>query len=98
MSRVYIKFASDPDRIRGVYALATQASVDSLPEEIFGISAEDLYILKNEKIKYTEATRAEVDNSYRKLRTFWNEKPAGRRKSKRKIRQLAQTSSTHLKP
>jgi hypothetical protein len=84
MSRVYIKFASDPDRIRGVYALATQASVDSLPEEIFGISAEDLYILKNEKIQYTEATRAEVDNSYRKLRTFWNENQRAERNRREK--------------
>ena len=75
MSRVYIKFASDSDRIKGVYALATQASVDSLPGEVFGISAEHLLILKNENIKYNEASPEEVAESYQKLRAFWNGKP-----------------------
>ena len=99
MSRVYIKFSSDSDRIKGVYALATQASVDSLPEGVFGISAEDLYILKNERIKYSEASPEEVAKSYQKLRTFWNKKPSEgiKSKAKSKIKHLAQAVSTHLK-
>ena len=75
MSRVYIKFPSQPDRVRGVYALATQASVDSLPGEIFGVSENDLYILKKELVEYIFASPEEIAQSYRKLRTFWNGKP-----------------------
>jgi hypothetical protein len=72
MSRVYIRFQSKDDEVKGYYALATQTRVDSLPGEIFSISDADLYILEDEQAKYTLVPHEDVSAAYQKLRTFWN--------------------------
>lgn len=60
MSRVYVKFKNKEDRIKGFYALATQTKVEGLSGDIFGISEEDLPILKNSQVGFDIASPEEV--------------------------------------
>jgi len=49
---VRIKFASDKDRIRGNYLLATNTVVRRLKGRIFEIAEQDLRLLDENKVRY----------------------------------------------
>ena len=94
MSRVYIKFPSKEDRIEGLYTLLRQTSVEGLPGNVFGISEEDLPILKNSQAKFDIASPEEVQQSYREFREVWNIKT--RKKELRKKIKEVKSQLKHL--
>jgi len=65
MSRVYIKFQSEADEVKGFYALATQSCADSLGD-LFRVSEADLQLLDNEQVKYVFAPEHEVLEAYQR--------------------------------
>jgi len=72
MSRIYVKFSSKGDRIKGFYTLVRQTRVEGLSGNVFGISEEDLPILKNSQVGFDIASPEEVKQSYRAFHEVWN--------------------------
>jgi hypothetical protein len=68
MQTIFIKFLTEEDRVKGVYALATQASVGGLPGQVYQIARQALTILQNLNIPYREATAEEVKDAHGQVR------------------------------
>jgi hypothetical protein len=57
---VFIKFAGEPDRLRGFFALATLAWISSLPGEVYQVPLEGLRHLEDLHVAYRRARDEEV--------------------------------------
>ena len=68
MHTVFIKFATQEDRSRGFYELATKARVGSFPNEIYQVPVESLKLLDDQHIAYRRATDAEVKAAHDQVR------------------------------
>ena len=68
MQTVYVKFATQEDRARGFYELATRARIGSFPGEIYQVPIEALRILDDQHVTYRRATDAEVKAAHDQIR------------------------------
>jgi hypothetical protein len=68
MQTVFIKFATQPDRVRGFYELATRARIGSFPGEVYQVPLEALRLLDDLHIAYRRATDAEVKAAHDQVR------------------------------
>lgn len=59
MQTVFIRFATQEDRTRGFYELATRSRIGSFPGEVYQVPLEALRILDNQHIAYRRATEAD---------------------------------------
>ena len=53
---VFIKFATQDDRVRGFYELATRARIGSFPDGVYQVPIEALRLLDDQHIGYRRAT------------------------------------------
>jgi len=60
MQTVFIRFATQEDRVRGFYQLATRSRIGSFPGEVYQVPLEALRILDDQHIAYRRATDAEM--------------------------------------
>jgi hypothetical protein len=56
MQTIFIKFASQPDRVRGFYELATHARISSFPGEVYQVPLEALRLLDDLHVAYRRTT------------------------------------------
>lgn len=68
MDTIFIKFATEEDRVRGFYELATRARVGSFPDLIYQVPLDSLRILEEQQISYRRATDAEVEAAHGQVR------------------------------
>jgi hypothetical protein len=68
MQTLFIKFATEEDRVRGFYELATRSRVASLPGRIYQVSIDSLRLLENQQIAYRRATDEEVKAAHGQVR------------------------------
>jgi hypothetical protein len=68
MQAVFIRFATQDDRVRGFYELATKARIGSFPDEIYQVTFEALELLDEQQIAYRRATDVEVEVAHRRAR------------------------------
>lgn len=68
MNFVYIKFNSYDDEVRGFYALATKAKVNSFPNDLYAIPFQSLRLLNDLHISYRRATDEEVAQAHGQIR------------------------------
>ena len=60
MQTVFIRFATEEDRVRGFYQLATRFRIGSFPGQIYQVPLEALRILDEQHITYRRATDAVI--------------------------------------
>ncbi len=68
MQTVFIKFPTQPDRVRGFYELATRSRINSFPGEVYQVPIEALRLLDDQQIGYRRATDAEVKAAHDQIR------------------------------
>jgi hypothetical protein len=68
MQTIYIKFPTEPDRVRGYYELAKRSRIGSLPGEVYQVPREALNLLEEMHISYRRATDDEVKNAHDQVR------------------------------
>jgi hypothetical protein len=68
MQTMFIKFATQDDRVRGFYEMATKARIGSFPGEIYQVPIEALKLLEDQHIAYRRATDAEVKAAHDQIR------------------------------
>ena len=68
MQTVFIRFATQEDRVRGFYELATRSRIGSFPGEIYQVPLAALRILDDKHIAYRRATDAEVKAAHDQVR------------------------------
>jgi hypothetical protein len=68
MQTIYIKFASEPDRVRGFYELIRHSRVGSFPGQVYQIPVEAVKLLEDLNIAYLKATEAEVKSAHGQVR------------------------------
>ena len=95
MGRVWIKFASKEDRVKGIYALAAKTQVDNLLGKFYGLSEEDLHILKKSEVDYAIAFPEEVSEAHREFHRFWSDK--NRRKRDKEIKRRLEELESEIK-
>jgi hypothetical protein len=68
MQTVFIRFATQEDRVRGFYQLATRSRIGSFPGEVYQVPLEALHVLDDQHIAYRRATDAEVKTAHDQVR------------------------------
>ena len=68
MQTVFIRFATQEDRRRGFYELATRSRIGSFPGEVYQVPLSTLRILDDQHIAYRRATDAEVKAAHDQVR------------------------------
>jgi hypothetical protein len=68
MQTVFIKFATQQDRVRGFYELATRSRINSFPGEVYQVPIDALRLLADQRIGYRRATDAEVQAAHDQVR------------------------------
>jgi hypothetical protein len=68
MQTIFIKFATQPDRVRGFYELATRARISSFPGEVYQVPLEALRLLDDQHVAYRRATDEEVKAAHDQVR------------------------------
>ncbi len=68
MQTVFIRFATEDDRRRGFYELATRSRIGSFPGEVYQVPLSALRILDDQHIAYRRATDAEVQAAQDQVR------------------------------
>jgi hypothetical protein len=60
MQCTFIQFASQADRVRGFYELATRARIDSLPGEVYRVRVDALPLLDEKGIRCQRISHPEA--------------------------------------
>jgi hypothetical protein len=68
MQTIFIKFATEEDRVRGFYELATRARIGSFPGEVYQVPIEAMRLLDDQGIGYRRASDAEVKAAHDQVR------------------------------
>jgi hypothetical protein len=68
MHTVFIRFATQEDRVRGFYELATRARIGSFPGEVYQVPLDALRLLDDQHITYRRATDVEVKAAHDQVR------------------------------
>lgn len=75
MNTVYVKFNSRKHQVEGYYALATHATVTSLPDGVYVVPVQALSILDDQEISYRQASEDEVEKSNAQPIHLWDNDP-----------------------
>jgi hypothetical protein len=65
---VFIKFATQQDRVQGFFELATRARINSLPGKVYQVPIDALRLLDDKRVGYRRATDAEVKAAHDQVR------------------------------
>ena len=68
MQTVYIKFATEADRVRGFYELAKRTGISSFRGRVYQVPRDALQILEDNGIGYRRATDEEVKEAHDQIR------------------------------